>query len=258
MTNFYTIQEAKENMPQLINFAHRGASAVCPENTMAAFEKSLELGATGIETDVQMTKDGRLVLIHDETLKRTAGAEGFVKDYTYEELSKLDAGGWFGEAFQGERIPLLEELLELTQSRGTIVNIELKNSSVPYPGLEEKVIEAVNQFKMGDRIVVSSFNHYSLLHCKRVDSEIRTGILYMEGLYEPWEYAKRIQADALHAYKKAVLPEWVAEAQRNGVVYHPFTVNDENEMKSLIEAGVAGIITDYPDVLSGLLQTKGV
>lgn len=244
-------------MQRLINFAHRGASAVCPENTMAAFTKALELGAAGIETDVQMTKDGRLVLIHDETVKRTTGAEGFVKDYTYEEISKLDAGTWFGSAFEGERIPLLEELLELTQDRDTIVNIELKNTSVPYPGLEEKVIEAVNRFKMADRIVISSFNHYSLVHCKRIDPDIRTGILYMEGLYEPWEYAKRLQADALHAYKKAVLPEWVAAASRSGIAYHPFTVNDEDEMKALIEAEVAGIITDYPDVLARLLQTKG-
>lgn len=244
-------------MTQLINFAHRGASAVCPENTMAAFAKGLELGATGIETDVQMTKDGRLVLIHDESVTRTTGAKGLVQDYTYEELSKLDAGSWFGEDFQGERIPLLEELLELTQSHGTIVNIELKNSIIQYPELEKRVIEAVSHYNMSEQIVISSFNHYSLVECKNIDSEIRTGLLYGEGLYKPWEYAKLAKADALHADHRAVLPEWVTEAKQAGVVYHPWTVNSEERMKDLIKAEVAGIITDYPDVLSRLLQTKG-
>lgn len=244
-------------MSQLINFAHRGSSAICPENTMAAFAKGLEQGATGIETDVQMTKDGRLVLIHDESVARTTGAEGLVKDYTYDELAKLDAGSWFGADFQGERIPLLEELLELTKNRGTIVNIELKNGSIQYPELEKRVIETVRHYNMSEQIVISSFNHYSLVECKLIDPEIRTGLLYGEGLYKPWEYAKLANADALHAYHRAVLPEWVEEAKQHGVVYHPWTVNDEDQMKSLINAGVAGIITDYPDVLGGLLQTKG-
>lgn len=256
-TNQYLTTQEEVQMSQLINFAHRGSSAICPENTMAAFAKGLEQGATGIETDVQMTKDGRLVLIHDESVARTTGAEGLVKDYTYDELAKLDAGSWFGADFQGERIPLLEELLELTKNHGTIVNIELKNGSIQYPELEKRVIETVRHYNMSEQIVISSFNHYSLVECKHIDPEIRTGLLYGEGLYKPWEYAKLAKADALHAYHRAVLPEWVEEAKQHGVVYHPWTVNDEEQMKTLIDAGVAGIITDYPDVLGGLLQIKG-
>lgn len=256
-TNQYLTTQEEVQMSQLINFAHRGSSAICPENTMAAFAKGLEQGATGIETDVQMTKDGRLVLIHDESVARTTGAEGLVKDYTYDELAKLDAGSWFGADFQGERIPLLEELLELTKNHGTIVNIELKNGSIQYPELEKRVIETVRHYNMSEQIVISSFNHYSLVECKHIDPEIRTGLLYGEGLYKPWEYAKLAKADALHAYHRAVLPEWVEEAKQHGVVYHPWTVNDEEQMKTLIDAGVAGIITDYPDVLRGLLQIKG-
>lgn len=256
-TNQYLTTQEEVQMSQLINFAHRGSSAICPENTMAAFAKGLEQGATGIETDVQMTKDGRLVLIHDESVARTTGAEGLVKDYTYDELAKLDAGSWFGADFRGERIPLLEELLELTKNRGTIVNIELKNGSIQYPELEKRVIETVRHYNMSEQIVISSFNHYSLVECKHIDPDIRTGLLYGEGLYKPWEYAKLAKADALHAYHRAVLPEWVEEAKQHGVVYHPWTVNDKEQMKSLIDAGVAGIITDYPDVLGGLLQIKG-
>ncbi|SMF81122.1 glycerophosphoryl diester phosphodiesterase [Paenibacillus uliginis N3/975] len=244
-------------MTQIINFAHRGASGVCPENTMAAFRKALELGATGIETDVQMTKDGKLVLIHDETVLRTTGEQGFVKDYTFEEIQKLDAGSWFSEEFRGERLPALEELLELTKDRGTIVNIELKNGSIQYPELEEKVIASIRSFGMEDRVVISSFNHYSLVKCKSIAPEIRTGILYVEGLYKAWEYGQSVGADALHALKYAVLPEWVEEAKACGIVYHPWTVNEPEEMKRLIAAKVAGIITDYPDRLDGLLRTEG-
>ncbi|WP_310831682.1 glycerophosphodiester phosphodiesterase [Paenibacillus pedocola] len=245
-------------MNSIINFAHRGASAVCPENTMAAFRKSLELGATGIETDVQMSSDGGLVLIHDESLNRTAGAEGYVKDRTLSQLLELDAGSWFGPEFKDERLPTLEELLDLLQERDTLLNIELKNGYFMYPGMEEKVIAAVRDYGMSERVVLSSFNHYSLAYCKSLAPEIRTGILYGEGLYRPWDYAATLQADALHAYHYAVLPEFVAEASENNVVYHPWTVNDPGRMKELIDAGVAGIITDYPDVLAGLLAAKGV
>ncbi|MNC12257.1 Glycerophosphoryl diester phosphodiesterase [compost metagenome] len=245
-------------MNSIINFAHRGASAVCPENTMAAFRKSLELGATGIETDVQMSSDGGLVLIHDESLKRTAGADGYVKDKTLSQLLELDAGSWFGPEFKGERLPTLEELLDLLQERDTVLNIELKNGFFMYPGMEEKVIAAVRDYGMSERVVLSSFNHYSLAYCKSLAPEIRTGILYGEGLYRPWDYAATLQADALHAYHYAVLPEFVSEASEHNVVYHPWTVNDPGRMKELIDAGVAGIITDYPDVLAGLLAAKGV
>ncbi|MGN7357677.1 glycerophosphodiester phosphodiesterase [Paenibacillus sp. SAF-054] len=243
-------------MGNIINFAHRGSSKICPENTMAAFRKALEQGATGIETDVQLTKEGQMVLIHDETLDRTTSGTGWVKDYSLQELQELDAGSKFDPAFQGERIPTLDELLELVKDSGTIVNIELKNGTILYEGLEQKVIERVRAFQMTDRVVISSFNHYSLYLCKQIAPEIRTGILYMEGLYEPWEYAATLQADALHAYHFAVLPEFVQGAKALGKAYHPFTVNDIKEMQRLLEAGVDGIITDYPDRLAELLAAQ--
>ncbi|WP_410513809.1 glycerophosphodiester phosphodiesterase [Paenibacillus sp. BR2-3] len=245
-------------MNRIVNFAHRGASAVCPENTMVAFRRSLELGATGIETDVQMTKDGQLVLIHDEELERTTTGSGYVKDKTLEELLRLDAGSWFGKDFGGETLPTLQDLLQLIQGQDIILNIELKNGVFLYPGMEEKVIAAIRAFNMSQQIVLSSFNHYSLAYCKSIAPEIRTGILYMEGLYRPWDYAAILGANALHAYHYAVLPEFVAEAAKHGVDYHPFTVNDPQRMKALIDAGVSGIITDHPDLLAGFLAAKGV
>lgn len=224
---------------------------------MASFRKALELGASGIETDVQRTKDGRLVLIHDESLKRTTGDDRLVKDVTYEELAALDAGSWFDASFEGERIPALEELLELVKDNGIIVNLELKNGVILYPGIEEQLIEAVKAYGLSEQVVFSSFNHYSLAICKQLAPEIRTGILYMEGLYRPWDYAASLRADALHAFKYAVLPEWVKEAAAQGIAYHPFTVNEEIEMERLLAFGVSGIITDYPDRLDALLKRRG-
>ncbi|MDQ6421360.1 glycerophosphodiester phosphodiesterase [Paenibacillus sp. LHD-117] len=240
-----------------INFAHRGASAYCPENTMAAFARAVELGATGIETDIQRTKDGKLVCIHDDSLLRTAGLNRLVNDTDYEELSHLDAGSWFDPSFSGERVPTLDQLLQLAAQSELILNLELKNGVVLYPGMEAEVIAAVREAGLANRVVLSSFNHYSLALCKQLAPDIRTGILYMEGLFRPWEYAATLKADALHAYHYAVLPEWVHDAAEAGIVYHPFTVNEDREMVRLIEAGVAGIITDYPDRLNALLAERG-
>jgi len=124
--------------------------------------------------------------------------------------------------------------------------------------LEEAVVEEIRRFGMSDRVILSSFNHYSLVKCKRLAPEVRMGILYMEGLYEPWDYASRIGAEALHAYHYAVLPEWVAQAAERGIAYHPFTVNEPAEMRRLLAAGVSGIITDYPDRLAELLKDAEV
>lgn len=245
-------------MAEIINFAHRGAAGHRPENTMASFARALELGATGIETDVQMTRDGKLVLIHDESLQRTAGTPEWIKDITLEEARQCEVGSWFHKNYAGESIPTLEELLELVRGTDTIINLELKTGVVLYPGIEQKVIDAVRRFGLAERTIISSFNHYSLVECKKIAPDIRTGILYMEGLYEPWDYAKRIGADALHAYQYALTPELVAAAKEAGVAYHPFTVNDPKVMRALIQAGVAGIITDYPDVLAELLAKLGV
>lgn len=234
--------------------AHRGASAVCPENTMSAFERSLELGATGIETDVQMTSDGRLVLIHDETLSRTGGAEGWVKDTTYDQLRTRDAGSWFHADFAGERIPSLEELFKLVQGKGTLLNLELKNGIVSYKGMEEKVIQAIRDWNLEQQVVLSSFNHASLVRCKRLAPEICTALLYMEKLYRPYDYAAKLEASGLHPYKLAVTQQDVAAALAHGIITYPFTVNDPAEMQAMIDMGVQGIITDAPDVLASLIK----
>lgn len=230
----------------VINYAHRGASGYCPENTMASFRKAVELGCDGVETDVQMTSDGVMMLIHDEMVDRTTDGKGLVKSFSYKALRSLNAG-------DNETIPTAEELLVFAKENHIRINFELKTGIVIYPGIEEKLIEMVYRYDMQNNVIFSSFNHYSMFHCKEITKEIKTGLLYMEGLYQPEIYCKSVNADALHPYFYAVNGEIIANAKKAGIIVNPFTVNDENVMKKLIAEGADGIITNYPDKLKNLL-----
>lgn len=229
--------------------AHRGVPHVAPENTMASFNAAIEMGVDGIETDVQETKDGKLVICHDELLNRTTDGKGLLKDYTLKELKSMSAGSWFSEEFEDQRIPTLKEFLDIVKDKDIILDIEIKSGVVLYPDIEKKLIGMLNEYGLQDRTIISSFNHYSLVACKEIDSSIKTGALYMCGLVAPWEYAKRIGADALHPYFYNVRPEIMKGIKENHVMVNPFTVDEEAHMKYMICMGVDGIITNYPDRL---------
>lgn len=234
-------------MERPVVYAHRGASGVCPENTMAAFRKAVEMGATGIETDVQMTRDGVLVLLHDEQLDRTTSGKGLLAQRAWDEVRGLDAGSWFNDTFAGEPVPALAELLELVKESGIRLNIEIKSGVVLYPEIEAKTIEAVNRHGVSGQVIFSSFNHYSLMECKRLAPDIPTGILYMAGLVDPWLYARHVGADALHPLFYGVRPELVAGAHAAGLAVNPWTVDDPVIIAGLIQSGVDGIITNHPN-----------
>lgn len=149
----------------MLNIAHRGFSGKYPENTLLAFQKGIEAGADGFEFDTHLTRDGEIVIIHDERLDRTTNAQGFVKDYTLEELRKVDASKPFPECgFCG--IPTLREYFELIRGRDLITNIELKNGIFWYEGMEEKVIAMIREYGLEERVILSSFNHRSVMKCK--------------------------------------------------------------------------------------------
>ncbi|WP_226667631.1 glycerophosphodiester phosphodiesterase [Metabacillus litoralis] len=227
---------------------HRGAAGTYPENTMLSFKEAMKAGADGIELDVQMTKDGVLVVIHDETVDRTTNGTGFIKDLTSDEITKLDACFSFSQYSGKSFIPTLEEVLKWAVTLPTIIlNIELKNGIVEYPEMEEKTISLILKYKLEDKVILSSFNHYSLVNCKSISPDIETAALYMEGLYKPWEYARSIGADSLHPHFYAAKNSIIKEAQACGVAVRPFTVNDRGVMKQLIHEKVAAIITDYPE-----------
>lgn len=234
-------------------FAHRGAAGDAPENTMAAFRLALEQGADGIELDIQMSKDGELIVIHDETLDRTTDGSGLVVSRTAEELRALDAAKLM-PAYRGERLPLLREVLDFLQPTGLELNIELKNGIVLYGGMEEKAVALVHEYGMADRVIFSSFNHYSLVKLADLAPEIERAILYTAGLYEPWNYALLIGASALHPYFYSVYPEIVQGAHAAGVKVRPYTVDDEATMRRMLACGVDGIITNYPARLKAVME----
>jgi glycerophosphoryl diester phosphodiesterase len=241
-----------------INYAHRGASAYFPENTMLSFEKALEMGCTGIETDVQMTKDGVLVLIHDEMVNRTTNGDGLVKDYTYNELNKLDAGSWMGEEFTGNSIPTVEELIYLVQDKNIIIDFEIKTGVVIYEDIEQKLIELIYKHRIAHKVILSSFNHYSIAKCNKISKEINTGVLYMAGIYKPYDYAKTVGANAIHPYFLAINEEVIKQTKKHRIKVNVFTVDDEKYMKSFLAMEVDGIITDYPDKLNKIMNDNNL
>ncbi|MFC4076583.1 glycerophosphodiester phosphodiesterase [Salinithrix halophila] len=230
-------------------YAHRGFSAVAPENTMVAFRKAAEAGAHGLELDVHFTRDDQIVVIHDETVKRTTDGKGKVRELTLEEIRRLDAGSWFDGEFRGEKIPLLSEVLELVADRGLSVNIELKNNKTAYPGLEEAVLEWIGRFGLVDRTVISSFNHYSLRKIRDLRPEVDAAILYMANLFEPWNYARNVGATSIHSYWPTTVEDMVKRSKEAGVPVRPFTVNQTKEMRRMIHLEVDAIITDKVDRL---------
>jgi glycerophosphoryl diester phosphodiesterase len=227
-------------------FAHRGYSASFPENTMKAFIEAEKTGADGIEIDVQLSKDGEVVVIHDETVDRTTNGSGFIKDLTYGEIRKLDASYKHKKWLKKEPIPSFVELLEWLRGNHLICNVELKNGIFLYPGMEEKVISLIREYNLENRIVISSFNHYSLVYCYRLAPEIETAPLYSEGLFMPWVYAKSIKAKGIHPKLIAAPNEIIQGALESGIAVRPYTVNKEKDMKRLVEVGCTALITDEP------------
>ena len=178
-------------------YAHRGASGYAPENTLRAFALAADMGADGVELDVQISKDGRLVVFHDDELSRLTGFTGSVADYTYAELCRMPVIHAV-DATERDVAPLLEDVLALLHERGLSVNIELKNSRAAFPALEEKTLEAVEKAGMREKTIYSSFNHYSLLKVRRLDPNAVCGLLYDAMLYQPWDYARQLGVQALH------------------------------------------------------------
>ncbi len=238
--------------------AHRGASKQAPENTMAAFRRALELGADGIELDVHLTSDGYLAVIHDEMLDRTSNGKGLVRDRTLAELKELDFGSWFSKDFSGERIPELNEVLRLLSDWDGLLNIEIKNGPVFYPGIEKAVADAVRKYKRLNRTIISSFNHYSLVDIRKYEPGIKTAPLYMAGIYQPWEYARSIGASAIHPLFYNIVPEVMLGCKQNNIMVNPFTVDQPEHIKAMAAAGVDGIITDVPDIALKIVKEMGV
>lgn len=229
--------------------AHRGASAYRPENTLEAFSLAIEQKADGLELDVHLTKDGHIVVAHDTRLERVSNGSGLIADHTLDELKSLN----FNKLFPEQpvcRIPTLGEVYELVKGLSLTVNVELKTTELLYRGLAEKLLKLEREHSMEERVIYSSFNHYSLLEIKSMNPEAKIGLLYQLGMVDPWVYAKYVSAYAIHPhyYIISALPETVARCHENGVMVNVWTPDDPNALSFMFKCGVDAVITNKPDI----------
>ncbi|MDY3919518.1 MAG: glycerophosphodiester phosphodiesterase [Candidatus Limivivens sp.] len=233
-------------------WAHRGASGHAPENTMEAFKLAVEQGADGVELDVQMTKDGHLVVIHDECIDRVSDGTGFVKDYLLEELRSFHFNKTHPE-YTSARIPTLEEVYSYLKPYGMTINVELKTGIFWYEGIEEAVVKLTREMGLEDQVLYSSFNHLSIARVKELDPRAHTAILFGDVMADTVGYAERLGVEALHPCvyhmrMRNLMGEWV----NSSLDVNVWTVNDPEDMKMLMKAGVHAVITNYPEVAAAV------
>lgn len=248
---------------RVLNLAHRGASHDAPPNTLAAFRLANEYGADGYELDVHLSRDGIPVVIHDFSVDATTNGSGLVSDLTLEELKRLDAGAKFSSEFAGERIPTLEEVFGVI-APGMTVNVELKTMRVTDNGLEKATIGLVQGCGLEGRVILSSFNPFSLIRVRRYAPNLRIGLLYAPDLpvflRKAWARVV-VRPDALHPDYRMVDARYMRWARARGYDVNVWTVDGPQDMRRLAALGVGAIITNRPDVLRGVLteaQAEGV
>ncbi|MBN2880195.1 MAG: glycerophosphodiester phosphodiesterase [Clostridia bacterium] len=236
-------------------YAHRGASADAPENTMASFELAAQYEADGIELDVILTKDGEVVVIHDDDVDRTSNGKGTVEQMYYSDIKALDFGSWKGSEFKGEKIPLLTDVCRLVKDKNMLLNIEIK-PTVRSSEIEDKVISICKSMDLVDQVVISSFNHYCMRSIKKKFSKLETAILYQSGIMKAGRYARHtVKADGIHPHKYAVVAECVKSAALNGIKIRPWTVDSPAIFQKM--AGIkyiTGVITNRPDIMRKALN----
>jgi len=272
------------NSARPLIIAHRGARSLAPENTLAAARKALEAGADMWEMDVAVTADGELVVIHDDTLERTCNAADVfpdrrpwnVWDFTLAEVETLDCGSWFGQrdpfgqikagnvsaddvaSYAAERAPTLRQVLEFTRDNNWRVNVELKDQPTDDLGriLVEKTVALVEELGMGedDSVAISSFNHDYLKTVRTLNPRIPIQALTSQQIGDLPAYLEQLGTKACNPKSGVWKPQKLAELAQSGILFNVWTVNDESEMKELIEAGVHGVITDYPQLLVRVLS----
>ena len=238
----------------MLAIAHRGASGYAPENTFAAFRRAIALGAGFIETDLQLSRDARLVAIHDATVNRTTNGQGAVHDMTLAELRRLDAGSWFGSEFAGERIPTIEEILEFANKHDVVFYLEMKPSGSW--GGEHALIGALRESREIARTVVISFDAAILAAVRKIEPTLMTGLLFEGHIPNPLDKAIEIGARQLAVRGDLVTPRLLKEARGHDLQVVCWTVNHPGHMRLLVQAGVDGIISDYPDRLLELTRRK--
>ncbi|MFC4323764.1 glycerophosphodiester phosphodiesterase [Litchfieldia salsa] len=230
--------------------AHRGWSGRAPENTVAAIQLALNNPSIyGIEIDVHLSKDGVPIVMHDHTVDRTTNGSGRIIDMTVAELGSLDSGSWFGPEFSGEKIPLLEEVLHMTNGRKKLL-IELKQAGALYTGLEQKVADMVSKFQLEDEVLIISFDHESLRKIKEYNSRLQTGLIYLGMTTLLAEQATYTRANHLSFHHSFLTKEIVDDLLEKGIEIGAWTIND---MESLVRikalSSKINITTNFPELM---------
>ena len=229
--------------------AHRGASRFAPENTLASFRRAIDMGVRAVEFDVHQSRDGELLVIHDESLKRTCGKDALVRDLDASSIRALDAGSWFGPAFRGERVPTLRETLDLLIGRATI-HLEIKQGSRYYPGIESNVIGLLRKMGAVRDTVLSSFDRQALFEARRVDFSARIGyLLGRTSIATALKETSELNAESLHLSLRQTTAARVRAAHQKGLQVLTYTVLTASQGRRLRALGVDGIFANDPGLI---------
>lgn len=249
-------------MADTLIISHRGANKYAPQNTLPAFERSVKIGVDGFETDVHLTKDGKVVLCHNYTVDETSNGSGNVADLLLDELKALDFGSYFSKKYEGTPLPTLDEFLEFAASKDLkVLNIEIKSPKEKNTPIVYETIKATKEFGLFDKLLISSFDPKLLVQAKEIDKDCKTGFLYAPNHltmytmgWRPVQFAKEIKADALHPHYGFVNADYIKKAHDAGIMVNAWTVNSPDIMDKLIKMGCDGIITDLPDVVKKIME----
>jgi glycerophosphoryl diester phosphodiesterase len=272
-----------KNQNRPLNIAHRGARSLAPENTLAAARKGLEVGADMWELDIQMTADGELIVIHDSTLKRTSNVREvfpsrkpwLVHEFTLDEIRLLDFGSWFTQqdpfgqiaagmvaeselsSYVQQQAPTLGEALSFTREHSWSVNLEIKDlSGNPAPHqVAKKVLALVEDLDMVDSVLISSYNQTYLAQIREAHPHVATAVLVSKPHPHPETLLRQLGAQAYHPRLSGFRSADIALLHRQGCRVHVWNVNDRKTMQTLVRAGVDGIFTDFPQLLSSVLSS---
>lgn len=233
-----------------INYAHRGASAYAPENTMAAFRKALELQATGIELDLQKTKDGRIVIFHDKNIDKHSNGTGKISDYTYNELLDLDFGSWFDKRYRNEKIVLFEDFAKEFLPKKLTFAIELKQE-----GIEKETLEIIKKYATHDNIYITSFEYKVLEYMRKIDSNIKLSWLIEEKINED-NIDKILKINGTQICPKAeeTTKSDIELANKNGLRVRLWGIFNENIMRQVYKLDIDGMTVNFPDKLKELME----
>lgn len=237
--------------------AHRGFSGRYPENTMLAFKAADIAQADGIELDVHLSKDGEVVICHDERIDRTSNGHGYIKDYTLKQIQEYTflngMDQWQDQNPRDLTAPSLFQFFSWFVDTEMFVNIEIKNNIFAYPGIVEKVLTLIHKFDLKDRVILSSFNHRTIREIQQSDSTLSCGFLTGCSLLEPGKYCQQYDAQFYHPYFHSINAEDVQNCHDKGVGLNVWTVDRQADMQTLIEWGVEGLITNQVELAKSVL-----